>query len=369
MRRIIIVVLMFFGMSGLGAAVPYAPGERVEIYSARKWHPGVVRAVKGDQYKVGFDGYSEVWDAWVTADKLRKAGDAPAAAPAAAATVATVFKPGERVEAKTMGLWFKGTVGAVEAGRVQVRFDDKTEEWIKVEQVRPLAEAQALAAPVVATQPAGAKAGLDGAFLRVESFFMGTSLSLSNQAWFFTKDGKFSRAPAGGFSFDGFRPTRATDGTYWIAGGKITLAYADGSKPLVHDFADKGDELKWGGVGASRVAGFRKGWRFDGEYEGGASIGGGALMSSNTLVFRRDGTFARESLANINVANSRSTVSGGAQGAAAGTYEFDGFTLTLKPNNEPAVKFTVFAFGDKDSAGRPEYIYRDGTMMKRQDRK
>ena len=90
MRRIIIVVLMFFGMSGLGAVAQFAAGERVEIYSARKWHPGVVRAVKGDQYKVGFDGYSEVWDAWVTADKLRKAGDAPAAAPAAAtAPVAT----------------------------------------------------------------------------------------------------------------------------------------------------------------------------------------------------------------------------------------------------------------------------------------
>ncbi|MCC6414783.1 MAG: hypothetical protein IT582_02610 [Opitutaceae bacterium] len=347
-------------------AAQFAPGDKVEIYSARQWAPGVIREVKADQYKVGFDGYSAVWDAWVSADKVRASAAAATPTAAQAPTTAANFKPGDRVKAKTFGMWFEGTVGEVETSRVQVRFDDNTVDWIINENVKLLENQASVGQLVVASRPEGAKAGIEGVFLRVESFFMGTSLTLSNQAWFFTKDGKFSRAPSGGFSFKGFEPKRNSDGTYWVAGGKITFAYADGSKPLTYDFQNKGDELKWGGLGASRVEGFPKGWRFDGVYEGGASIGGGAMASSSAVEFRRDGTYAREGVANVGNTTSQSVVSGGAQSRGAGTYAFDGYTLTLKPNDGAAVSYTVIAFGEKDAAGRPEYIYRDGTMMKRQ---
>lgn len=356
---------MMFSMAVAGWTAQFAPGDKVEIYSAKKWVPGVVREAKGDEYKVGFDGYSAVWDAWVTADKLRKS-DAPAATGATSVSApATTFKKGDRVEAKIFGMWFKGTVGEVETARVQVHFDDKTIDWIETKYVKLLAVQAPAGQPDVVTRPSGAKTGIEGAFLRVESFYMGTSLTMANQAWFFTKDGKFSKSPDGGFSFANFPATAANSGTYWISGGKISFAYADGSKPLVYELQNKGDELKWGGLGATRVEGFKKGWRFDGEYEGGASIGGGAMMAANKIVFRRDGTYARESTANFSNANTQSTVSGGAQNATVGTYEFDGFTLTLKPADETEMRFTVFAFGDKDRADRPEYIYRDGTMLKR----
>lgn len=363
MRKWILGVVLWIGLTVVAWAAAFAPGDKVEIYSAHQWAPGVVREVKGDQFKVGFDGYSEVWDAWVTAAQLRKVAAAPSTA---APTASVAVKIGDRVEAKTFGMWFEGTVGAVEGNRVYVRFDDKTESWIAAENVRLSAAAAPVDKPVATTRPANAKAGLEGAYLRVESFFMGTSLTLKNEGWFFTKDGKFSKTPQGGFSFKDFAPKRKSDGTYWITGGKITFAFADGSKPLVYDFENTGNEIKWGGVGATRVEGFKPGWRLEGAYEGGSSIGGGALMSSSTIVFRRDGTYARESIANIQSTSSKSVVSGGTQTAAVGTYAFDGFTLTLKPNDAPAANYTVFAFGDKDAAGRPEYIYRDGVMMKRQ---
>ncbi len=113
------------------------------------------------------------------------------------------------------------------------------------------------------------------------------------------------------------------------------------------------------------MKGFKQGWRLEGEYEGGSSLGGGAIASSNTVVFRKDGTFSRASVASFRTTSDRSMVSGGSQGEAAGTYEFDGYTLTLTETNAAPLKFTVFAFSDEDAAGRPLYIYRDGTMMKR----
>ena len=61
----------------------------------------------------------------------------------------------------------------------------------------------------------------------------------------------------------------------------------------------------------------------------------------------------------------RSVVSGGGSNEGRGTYEFDTYTLTLTENGDTK-RFTVFAFGDVDGAGRPERIYREGTMMKRQ---
>lgn len=348
---------------GLHAA-EFKAGDKIEINYSGKWYPGEVVEAKDGKFKVHYAGYSAAWDEWAAAERVR--APAPVAVSEAAKAAAAAFKPGDRVEGKTFGMWFKGAVAAVADGKVKVKFDDGTEETLAPELVRPDAESVPAAAPATAARPAGAKTGIEGAYLRVESFFMGNSLTLSNQAWFFTKDGKFSRAPAGGFSFKDFAPTRKTDGTYWVSGGKLTLAYADGAKPLVYDFENKGDELKWGGLGATRVEGFKKGWRIAAVYEGGASIGGGAMMSSSTLVFMRDGTYAHEGVANFSNTNPQSTVSGGAQSEAAGTYEFDGFTLTLTPKGEVAQRYTVLAFGAKDAAGRPEYIYRDGTMMKRQ---
>jgi hypothetical protein len=218
-------------------------------------------------------------------------------------------------------------------------------------------------------RPAGTKGGIEGAFLRIEMTYFGSSLSTNYHGWFFTKDGRFSKAPKGGFDFTAFaaapEATKKTEGSYWIADGKITFAWAGGGKPAVHEFSTKDDDLVWSGLQSTRVEGFRKGWRLDGEYSGGASVGGGTIASSSTITFAKDGTFRRGSVTSVNSTTQNSTVSGGGQSETRGMYEFDGHTLTLAHANGETKRFTVFAFGDKDAAGRPEHIYRDGTMMKR----
>lgn len=353
-------------------AVPgqWKAGDRAEGLSYGAWYPATILEAATDKWKVRYDGYGSGSDEWLPADKLRPLRTAS-------------WKVGDRVEALSYGKWYGAKIIAAESSRWKVSYDgygSGSDEWVNMDRIRaPGAKTEGgsdkSGQPVekftLVARPAGAKAGLEGAFLRVETFYSGTSLSLSNQGWFFTKDGRFSKAPRGGFdpkAFAAAAPAGKGEGTYWIAAGKITFAWADGSKPTVQDFQDKGDELVWGGLGATRVEGFPKGWRLEGEYEGGASVGGGALMSSTTITYFKDGTFRRGSVASFKTESDRSVVSGGASGEGRGTYEFDGFTLTMTENGQTS-RYTVFAFSDKDAAGRPEYIYRDGTMMRRQDRK
>lgn len=237
--------------------------------------------------------------------------------------------------------------------------------WLGVSAAMAAAPAATFAWPA---RPEGAKAGLQGAWLRVETVYWGSSMSLSNQGWFFTADGRFSKAPAGGFDFKAFaiaEQARKTDGVYWVIGDKITLQWANGAKPTVYAFARKGDEIVLGGLGSTPVKGFKRGWRLDGTYGGGSSVGGGAVASANRLVFAKDGTFARSSVGSISSKGAGSEVSAGSQSESAGTYEFDGYTLTLSHTDGTVKTHTVFAFSDEDGDGRPAYIYRDGTMLKR----
>lgn len=341
-------------------------GDRVEGLSYGAWYPASVIEAGQGKWKVHYDGYGSGSDEWLPAEKLRPLRKGS-------------WKTGDRVEVLSYGKWYKATITAAEEARWKVKYDDySTEEWVLLDRVRAIGAktdggSDKAGKSVVTHQfpkrPAGAQAGIEGAFLRVETSYFGSSLSINSQGWFFTKDGRFSKAPKGGFDLRAFAqaPAGKNDGTYWIADGKITFAWADGRPPEVRDFENKGNELRWAGLGSTRVQGFKKGWRFDGEYEGGASVGGGALMSSTTIAFSRDGTFRRGSVSSVRMTGERTTVSGGAQSEAAGTYEFDGFTLTLKTKEGEEQKFTVFAFGDVDAAGRPQHIYRDGGMMRRQD--
>jgi hypothetical protein len=109
-----------------------------------------------------------------------------------------------------------------------------------------------------------------------------------------------------------------------------------------------------------------KGWRADVAYEGGASIGGGALASSTTIIFRKDGTYSRDSIGSIRSTGTRVEVSAYSQASEAGKYEFDGHTLTLTQKDGAVTKHTVFAFSDRNEQGAPEYLWRDGGMMRRQ---
>ena len=366
-------------------AAPWKKGDKLEIKWGETWYRAEVLEVDGERYKVRYDGYSAAWDEWATAAKLRDivvatTAAAPVAGTPAGAAAAGAWKVDDRVEALSYGQWYPGKLIQVEAARVRVTFDgysSSSDEWVPLANVRkPGGPAKAVTGPAATpatlafpARPAGAKAGLGGVWLRVETYFFGTSLSINNEGWFFTPGGRVSKSPSGGLDLKALATApdaRTSDGSYWIADGKLTIAWAGEATPTSYSFEQKGEELVIAGIGATPVQGMAKGWRADVAYEGGASIGGGALASSTTIIFRKDGTYSRDSIGSIRSVGTQVGVSAYAQASEAGRYEFDGYTLTLTHKEGLVTKHTVFAFSDRDGQGAPEYLWRDGGMMRRQ---
>ena len=69
-------------LSTIGFAQDFQAKETIEILWGGTWYKGSVVEVKGDQYKVHYDGWGSSWDEWVKKERLRK----PAITPTAAAT-------------------------------------------------------------------------------------------------------------------------------------------------------------------------------------------------------------------------------------------------------------------------------------------
>src|ERR1700692_2712165 len=49
-------------------------GDRVEVQWKGDWYQAGVIEVKGDEYKVHYDGYASSWDEWVDNSRIRPAG-------------------------------------------------------------------------------------------------------------------------------------------------------------------------------------------------------------------------------------------------------------------------------------------------------
>lgn len=291
-------------------------GDKLEIQWGSGWYPGKVIAVEGERIKISYDGHSSSWDEWTTTARLR-----PLSAPATPASTAAEVPPPPPPQHPFPAL------------------------------------------------PADAKTGLDGAWLRTETFMWGTSLSLTNHVWFFTANGRVSRAPSGGFDPAVFAQAASTShpysGTYRIEGEKIVIDWAGGAKPTTYNFArESGGGIKLGGLGCTPVRPFKTDWRVNARFEGGASTGGG-VSSANSLTLAADGTFTRSSIGSVSATTRDGTVSAGSQSSHDGTYTFDGFTLRLVKNDGTTKTHTVAAFGEADAESRPEYLYLDGGMLSR----
>ncbi len=296
-------------------------GDAVEVMSNGFWFPAHVKAVNGPgEWLIGYDRYSDSWDEVVGRDRIRARGS-------------------------------EATTAVAEAGGQPPAQDE------------PSTAAQAAAGGWPAT-PVGAEMPIEGVFLTVRTWMSG---SVDMEAWFFTRNGRFSRSPRGGISLQALATQQTpgeAEGTYWIEDGQLVLAWADGREPWRSPYDADANALTIGTQFASKWSGFPKGWRLDGAYEGGASIGGGASSSSNTFVFRSDGSYSRQVVVNVSSEGRSSSVSTGGMGEAAGTYEFDEFSLTLKENGTE-VTYTVFGYGERDAEGRPEQLFWERLLMSR----
>jgi hypothetical protein len=312
------------------ANAAFRVGDAVDVMSNGWWYPARIKAVNGPGlWLIGYDNYGASWDEVVGPERIRVRG-ADANDVRAQGTDPTTAPTGN------------AQAGSIDAGG--------TGAW--------------------PTPPSGAMTPIEGVYLTVRTSMFGSSISTTTEAWFFTRNGRFSRQPKGGVTLDALARRAEPgegDGSYWVQDGQLVLAWADGREPWQSEYSGEPQSLTIGTSFASKWSGFPKGWRFDGGYEGGASIGGGALSSSNTLIFKSDGTFSREGIVNVSSQGRSSAVSGGATGGAAGTYEFDQFSLTLRENGVEQ-SFTVFGWGERDAAGRPERLFWEGLMMDRLNR-
>ena len=293
----------------------FRAGSMVEVLSGGRWYPAKVKEVRANgRWFISYDGWSSYWDEEVGADRIRAKGSTAASAPPG--------KPVSKVE--------------------------ETFAW-----------------------PARSSRGstpIEGVYLQLVVYTYPYT-SYNYVSWFFTRNGRFSESPAGGVSLTELssKPrAKKGEGTYWVEGNQLVMAKAGSGEPERRS-GYKGIQLLPIGAGATRQSAFTRGWRLDGSYEGGASIGGGALSSSNELNFRRDGTYTRGSVTSVSSSGRNTEVSGGVTGSGTGTYHFDEYTLTLRENGTER-KYTVFAYGSKDAAGRPEQIFWEGGLIKRLDK-
>ena len=219
----------------------------------------------------------------------------------------------------------------------------------------------------------GVKVGLHGAFLRLEAG--GGDSAPGGELWFFTKEGRFSRTPRGGFDFKGFPtvPTaRGNEGLYGIKGDKLLLVMAGGTvraeiafarKPAGHVIGPMGstpsaprvtierkesDDLVIGGMPSVLVRGFKR--------DGGLSCAYGDSGPSGfgSLRFYADGRFERRLPGGV-----------GSNEIITGTYSLVDHTLTLKDSRGVMEKLTVAAVGEDDSDGCPEFLWCEDRRLPR----
>jgi hypothetical protein len=370
---------------------PFPAGANVEVKSSGVWYPAKVKEVRGrDRWFISYDGYGSNWDHEVGPDRIRARGAAVAVNAGTGGNTADrqvtqptgqgVFPVGSQVEVFSGVRWYAARVKEVRSNsRWFIGYDgwsSSFDEEVGRDRIRAKGTAGTAAtntttvgqAEETLTWPAKPGQGgtaIEGVYFQLVVYSYPYT-SYSYISWFFTKNGRFSQGPTGGVNLQELstkpKPGKY-EGTYVLQGDKLIMAWADRRETWIRP-GYKGPQLLPIGAGATRQSAFPRGWRFDGSYEGGASAGGGSMSSSSTLNFRRDGTYTRGSVVNVSSTGRTTEVSGGTTGGATGTYQFDEYTLTLRENGTEK-KYTVFAYGSRDAAGRPEQIFWEGLLVKR----
>ncbi|WP_257388619.1 copper resistance protein NlpE [Tahibacter caeni] len=153
-------------------------------------------------------------------------------------------------------------------------------------------------------------------------------------------------------------------GTYRLDGGKLVMTFD--RRPLSSEYErEDGGCFGWDGGSFCPVEPFASGARIDGVYTGGASVGGGAVMSAATLTLRGDGSYALSSVGSV-----RTGTEAGSFGSSAeeqGRYRIDENALTLIPSGGAEKRFSSFPYDDGSAGPAPRRIYFGGGMLKRQN--
>lgn len=208
----------------------------------------------------------------------------------------------------------------------------------------------------------GARAdGPHGLYLMTR-FSVGT---LTLEAYRFA-DGTVVRNPtAGTDEIERERKQRPHDvGSYRLDGGNLVMSF-DG-KPVSSTYErSDGGCFGWDAGSFCPVGTFASNTRIDGVYAGGASVGGGAVMSASTLTLRGDGSYSLSTIGSVATGTEAGRV--GSSGEQQGRYRFDDNALILTTAAGAEQRYSSFPYDDGSAGPAPRRIYFGGGMLKRQN--
>lgn len=224
---------------------------------------------------------------------------------------------------------------------------------------RPGAVAQPLAGKLTGNRPVG--------LFLMTRYWIATG-SLEKGTYYFTPDGRVYVNPTGFSAAELAAQKPNSRGTFQVSGNTLTVSWASGQKSSSPMEDAKNNAFNWDMgifVGAQP---FRNTQQLLGTFEGGnsASTGSGYIAVAGTYTFRADGTYARSGVASSTSVSDGSVLKTGGQGQAAGRWQLNGFVLTLTDTQGGQISGVSFPFVTETSAAKPDRIYFNGTLYKRQ---
>lgn len=224
---------------------------------------------------------------------------------------------------------------------------------------RPAAVAQPLVGKLTGNRPVG--------LFLMTRYWIATG-SLEKGTYYFTPDGRVYANPTGFSAAELAALKPNSRGTFQVSGSTLTVNWASGQKSSSPMEDAKNDAFNWDMgifVGAQP---FRNSQQLLGTFEGGnsASTGAGYIAVAGTYTFRADGTYARSGVASSTSVSDGSVMKTGGQGQATGRWQLNGFVLTLTDNQGGRTSGVSFPFVTEGTAAKPDRIYFNGTLYKRQ---
>lgn len=172
----------------------------------------------------------------------------------------------------------------------------------------------------------------------------GTSLDIS---WlYFGNDGVLIRDPQNGVNPpDAEKENAGNTGTWKLEGDKMLIKWRDGKEESWSYEKEKGDFSIINGGIVTLQSGMPANYRLEGRYAASSALPN--VSNTQTLTFKKDGTFTMNSTGAISMPETSAISSSD----NAGTYTITGNTLTLKFNNGEEKKsvITIFDMGSKKS--------------------
>lgn len=190
---------------------------------------------------------------------------------------------------------------------------------------------------------------------------------LEKSCWYFAPDGTFYENLNTGFSPDDLKAHKGSKGTYKVSGSMMEVTWSDGQSSKAEVEIVPGG-FNWDTGSYLPVESFAAGKSIVGSYEGGASIGGGSnsVIVSKSLRLEADGRYTMSGITTATSTSNGTQARVGGESEAQGSWQLDGFSLTLVQSNGTTAQHIAFPFDDEKTPVYPDRIFVGGTMYKKQ---